>query len=323
MPDGSKLEERYSMDRPAKEKKRVMIIGGAGLLGRSIAQVLRDETEWEVVLATRSYLVDALGYERWDSNSRSEWKRIVFNNRWKPDVIVNTAALTNVDRCESDREEAWKTNVGLVEIITEMCRKIDARLIQISSDYVFDGEAGPYTENDRPCPINYYGKTKLAAENVCLRSGVDCTIVRTMWLYGIAGEGKMTFTDWVAESLKNGETISVVSDEIGNPTFVDDVSYGVLKIIERGVRGVVNIAGPERMSRLEWAKTICQVYGLDPGDHLREITTEQLERKAERPLNSGLVTTKVASLMEFKGMSVFNGTSTLRVTMERLNEFVQ
>jgi dTDP-4-dehydrorhamnose reductase len=105
-------------------------------------------------------------------------------DRWRPDVIINAAAATNVDGCETDRAEAWRDNVDLVETIVEVCRKIDARLVQVSTDYVFDGEAGPYVESDRPNPINYYGKTKLAAENVCLRSGIDVAIVRTMWLYG-------------------------------------------------------------------------------------------------------------------------------------------
>ena len=305
------------------EKKRVMILGGAGLLGRSMAQILRDETEWDVVLATRDYLVDSHGYERWDSTSRAEWKRIVLSKRWNPDVIVNTAAMTNVDTCETEREAAWRTNVGLVEIITEMCRKIDAQVIQISSDYVFDGSAGPYTELDRPNPINYYGKTKLAAENVCLRSGVDCTIVRTMWLYGVAGEGKTTFSDWVVGSLKDGQTINIVSDEVGNPTFVDDVSYSVLKIIERRLRGIVNVAGPERMSRLEWAQIICKVNGINPKDQLKAIESIELSRKALRPLESGLVTTKASSLIEFKGLNVTNGTSTLRIALERLNEIVE
>lgn len=308
------------MDMSRTEKKRVMIVGGAGLLGRSMAVLFRDETDWDIVIATRSHLVDVNGYERWDSDSRSEWKRVVLDNRWRPDVIVNAAAMTHVDRCEEERELAWKTNVGLVEIITEMCRKIDARLVQISSDYVFDGVDGPYTENDRPNPINYYGKTKLAAENVCLRSGVDCAIVRTMWLYGVAGQGKRTFVDWVVESLAKGETIRVVTDEIGNPTLVDDVSYTAVKLIERGVRGVINVAGPDRMSRMAWAEEICRIYGLTPEGRLQPTTASALGRVAERPLNSGLITTKAASLLEFKGMDVSNGTSTLRVMSERAHE---
>ena len=318
-------EDTDIFDRPEMhdrnaETRRVMIVGGGGLLGRSLAQVFRDETDWDVVLATRTHLVDMKGYERWDSDSRSEWKRIVLSERWKPNVIVNAAAMTNVDKCETERAEAWKANVGLVEIITEMCRKIDAWLVQISSDYIFDGHSGPYTELDRPAPINYYGKTKLAAENVCLRSGLESTIVRTMWLYGVAGEGKKTFSDWIVESLKNGESINVVSDELGNPTFVDDVSYGVLKLIERGVQGVVNVAGPERMSRMDWAEIVCKVYGIEPGKQLNAIHSGQLQRKAPRPIKSGLVTTKASSSLEFKGLSVVDGTSTVKITTERLIE---
>lgn len=297
-----------------------MIVGGGGLLGRTLAEVFRDETDWHITIATRNYLVDVEGYEQWDSESRQDWKRIVLNERWKPDIIVNAAALTNVDRCELERDLAWKTNVGLVEILTEMCRKVDARLVHISSDYVFDGTAGPYTENDRPNPVNYYGKTKLGAENICLHSGVDCAVVRTMWLYGIAGEGKKTFVDWVLESLGRGDTIGVVTDEIGNPTLADDVAYAVVKIIESGMRGIVNVAGPDRISRLEWARKICSVYGIEPGDRLREVRSDELDRPAKRPLESGLITTRASSLLDFKGLDVTNGLSLLKVATERLGE---
>lgn len=302
------------------EKKRVMIVGGAGLLGRTLAEMFRDETDWEIVIATRNYLVDMQGYEGWDSESRQDWKRIILNDRWKPDVIVNAAAMTNVDQCEVDRNAAWKTNVGLVEIITEMCRKVDARLVHFSSDNVFDGVSGPYTENDRPNPINYYGKTKLGAENVCLHSGVDCAVVRTMWLYGVGGEGKRNFVDWVVQSLERGEEIGVVSDEIGNPTLADDVAYATVKIVERGMKGIINIAGPERMSRLQWAERICRIYKLNPDGKLKNLKSADLDRIARRPLESGLITTKASSLLDFNGLSVDNGMSLLRVAAERMGE---
>lgn len=303
------------------EKKKIMVVGGGGLLGRTVAEMFRDETNWDIVIATRHYLVDVHGYEQWDSESRQEWKRIILDERWKPSVIVNAAAMTNVDQCEVDRNVAWKTNVGLVEILTEMCRKVDARLVHVSSDNVFDGVNGPYTETDRPNPVNYYGKTKLGAENVCLHSGVDCAVVRTMWLYGVGGEGKRTFVDWVVESLSRGDTISIVSDEIGNPTLADDVAYGIVKIIERGMRGIINIAGPERISRREWAERICDVYGISAEGQLRDMKSEDLHRAAKRPLASGLITTKASSLLDFKGLDVTNGMSLLRVVSERMGEF--
>lgn len=304
-----------------REKKRVMIVGGGGLLGRAVAEMFRDETNWNIVIATRHYLVDVQGYEQWDSESRQDWKRIILDERWKPDVIVNAAAMTNVDQCELDRNKAWKTNVGLVEILTEMCRKVDARLVHISSDNVFDGVNGPYTETDRPNPVNYYGKTKLGAENVCLHSGVDCVVVRTMWLYGVAGEGKKTFVDWVVESLNRGDTIGIVSDEIGNPTLVDDVAYAIVKIIERGMRGIINIAGPDRISRRDWAERICALYNIDPTGKLKDVVSDGLGRPAKRPLESGLITTKASSLLDFKGLDVNKGMSLLRIVSERMGEF--
>ncbi|MCE2504262.1 MAG: NAD(P)-dependent oxidoreductase [Chlorobi bacterium] len=303
--------------RRGEDSNSIMVVGGNGLLGSAMVSVISQETDWNVIVSTRTYLADKSGYERWDSGSRQEWKDKILTKRWKPDVIVNAAAMTNVDMCEVEREEAWKTNVDLVEIVAEMARKVNARLIQISTDYVFDGATGPYTETDRPRPVNYYGKTKLAAENACLSSGVDTTIIRTMWLYGTRVKEKRTFVDWVKESLSSDKEVSVVDDEIGNPTFTEDVAYATVKVIEKNIGGILNIAGPDRISRWDWAEKIRSEFELRGKGRMRKIGTKDLKRAATRPLNSGLVTTKAASLLEFKPMSVVKGLQMQRITEER------
>ena len=300
-----------------EEKQRVLVVGGNGLLGSSIVQVLSEETDWNVMIATRTALVDNEGHERWDSSSRKEWKDNIVTERWKPSVIINAAAMTNVDKCEVEREEAWKTNVDIVEIIAEMARKVDARIIQVSTDCVFDGEEGPYIEIDRPKPVNYYGKTKLAAENVCLSSGVDATIVRTMWLYSSRTKEKRTFVDWVKESLEKEQEINVVDDEYGNPTLTEDVAYAMVKIVEKELKGVINIAGSERISRWDWAEKIRTEFQLQKRGKMNRIQAKDLDRAAIRPLNSGLVTTKAVSTLEFNPISVIKGLQMQRITQER------
>ncbi len=299
------------------ESRKILIVGGMGLLGTSLVKVMTEETDWQLMIAGKKYLADSNGYERWNSNSRAEWKRIILEERWKPSVIINAAAMTQVDICEEEREKAWKNNVELVSVIAEMARKVDAKVIQISSDYVFDGTEGPYTETDKPHPINYYGKTKLAAENVCLSSGIDCTIIRTMWLYGQSVSERRTFVDWVAEQVRKGEQIGIAVDEVGNPTLTDDVAYGVLKIIERGISGIINIAGEERISRWEWANRICRIYGLRETSTLKPVKSAELNRAAARPLQSGFVITKSATQLEFKPVTVDKGLQLLRIQRER------
>ena len=288
------------------------------MLGSSIVKVVTEESEWDVVVASRKFIADAEGYQRWNANGRSDWKELIVQERWKPDVIINTAALTDVDKCEVEREEAWRSNVELVTLITEVARKIDARVIQISTDYVFDGKEGPYTETDRPQPINYYGKTKLAAENICLSSGVDYTIVRTMWLYGESMAGKRTFVDWITEGVRRGDSLKIAGDEIGNPTLIDDIGYAILKVIERNIGGIINICGDERISRWEWAKNICSVFNKGSDKHLVEMRSTDLGRKALRPLNSGLVMTKANTLLDFKPVSVMQGLELVRIQKERI-----
>ena len=301
------------------DKHKILVVGGNGLLGSTMVRILSEETDWNVVVGTRTYLADNTGHERWDSTSRKDWKEKILTERWKPSVIVNTAAMTNVDKCEIEREEAWKTNVDMVEIIAEMARKVDARLIQISTDYIFDGENGPYTETDRPKPINYYGKTKLAAENVCLSSGVDASIIRTMWLYGSRTTEKRTFVDWVKGALMKEEDIKVVDDEFGNPTLTEDVGYAMVKIVEKEMRGVINIAGPDRISRWEWADSIRREFELQKKGNMERIQAQDLNRAAPRPLNSGLVTTKASSILEFNPIGVQKGLQVQRITQERGN----
>ncbi len=294
-----------------------MIVGGGGLLGQKMLEVMRSETDWQLIIAAKNHLVDEEGYQQWDSLSRSDWKSIIMTERWKPDVIVNCAALTNVDACEINRKEAWQTNVHLVELIAEMCRKVDAKLVQISTDYVFEGTSGPYWENDRPNPINYYGKTKLAAENVCVSHGIQYAILRTMWLYGTAEGGRKTFVDWLVESLSAGNQVNIVNDEFGSPTLTDDVAFGTVKVIEKSFEGIINLAGSETVSRWEWAQTICKVYGINNTGSMKSIPSEQLERKAPRPLRSGLVPMKAQTVLGVKTLGVETGVSTYRTQLER------
>jgi dTDP-4-dehydrorhamnose reductase len=295
---------------------KVMVVGGMGMLGQKIVNVIRAETDWQVSSVVRAGIADSGGAVYFDTASRKEWKELVGQERWRPDVIINAAAMTDVDRCEIDRERAWMTNVRLVETLTELCRKIDSRLVQVSTDYVFNGLNGPYSETDTPQPINYYGKTKLAAENVCTRSGVECSIIRTMWLYGDAEGGKRTFVDWAIDKLSQYQLIHVVTDEIGTPTLTDDVAYGIVRAIESSFAGIMNVAGDERMSRYDFAKLVASVYGWNK-DLVRTTTTDQLDRPAARPLNSGLITLKAQTTLGLKLSRAEEGLRTYRVQRDR------
>jgi len=227
-----------------------------------------------------------------------------------PQVIVNTAAFTNVDDCETDRSMAWQVNVTLVETLARLARVTDAHLVHFSTDYVFDGAKGPYTEVDIPSPINYYGKTKLAGENACLSSGADATVVRTNVVYG-PGTSRIDFVHWVLMNIESKTEMRIVTDQISNPTYVDDLAEAVTRIIMRKRTGLYHVGGSDYVSRFDFAKRIADFFKLD-SSMMTPITTAELHQPARRPLRGGLVSIKAESDLRMKVRGIDSGLVSLR-----------
>jgi dTDP-4-dehydrorhamnose reductase len=301
---------------------RVLVVGSNGLLGQKVAELLIRGTNYEITLGSiepnpvRS-LVSA-EYVQVDITSRKEIRDLV--SSCSPDVIINCAAMTNVDACETERELAWKINVGGVEHLAEAARKNAIHLVHVSSDYVFDGKSGPYAEDDRPEPISYYGKSKLASENVLRTSDIPYFIARTMVLYGYAPGVKANFALWLIESLRNKQPVRVVSDQLGNPTLVDDLAFGLVQAMEAGRTGIYHLAGREIMSRYAFAVETAKVFGLD-SSLIQPIETAQLRQPAPRPLKSGLITLKAEVELGFKPSTVEQGLKTLKGQLQRAEEW--
>ncbi len=185
-----------------------------------------------------------------------------------------------------------------VEYLAEMCRVLDAHLIHISSDYIFDGTKGPYGENAKPNPIGYYGRTKLASENALKISGALNTILRTNVLYG-AADSRPDFVRWVVNSIRNGSKIRIVTDQINNPTFIDDLVQSISKIIEFGKPGIYNIGGKEFLSRFDFTQRIADFFNLDK-QLITPIKTPELNQPAPRPLKSGLIILKAETELSYR-----------------------
>ncbi|HVZ40202.1 MAG TPA: SDR family oxidoreductase [Candidatus Kapabacteria bacterium] len=300
-----------------KQSVRLMLVGADGGLGSVVRDIVGNETDWALIQVGRRTVHREGVEEEFDSASRAAWRSLFDSPDWRPTVVVNAAAMTNVDACETARPEAWRSNVTLVENIAAECKRHACKLIQISSDYIFDGAAGPYGEHATPNPINYYGKTKLAAENACIGAEINHAIIRTMWLYGEGRRGKPSFVSWLVDTLSARKTASVVTDEIGNPTLYDDVAYGIIKIIERDYSGTLNIAGPDLVSRWEFAQTVARIYNLDAG-LLNPVQSGDLKRAARRPLRSGLISFHVQTLLGLRLTSLADGLGTCRVIELRM-----
>lgn len=293
--------------------KRLLVCGSNGLVGQRLALLFGHTTDFEVLHTShhRNFHLDRelFDYTQLDITARSDVKSLVLS--YRPDIIINTAAVSSVDDCEHQRETAWRVNVNGVEHLTDAARLIGAKLIQLSTDYVFDGKYGPYAETDRVNPINYYGKTKLAGENVILAGGIPYAILRVILLFGTGVNLKKNFATWVVDSLRRGESIRCAGDQVSNPTYVGSVANAVLKVIERDGRGLFHICDSDRLSRYDFALRIAHAFDLNPA-LIRKIQSAELNQAALRPLSTGFIVAKACSEIGFEPLSIGNGLDALR-----------
>lgn len=292
-------------------KKRILIFGANGMLGQRVTELYRRQPDVELLLSSSepASIFPDLPFTQCDITKRDDVKKLIYD--FVPDAIINASAYTNVDKCETERELAWKVNVKGVEYICEAARVLDTHLIHISTDYIFDGSNGPYSEVDRPSPISYYGRTKLASENAVKISGVIYTIIRTNVLYGVIASGRLDFVRWVVNSIRKGEHIRIVTDQINNPTFLDDLAKAITDIIFYKKYGIYNIGGRELLSRYDFTMRIIDFFGLDPS-FVTAIVTEELKQPAKRPLKSGLIILKAESEFNFKPVSIAESLAIMR-----------
>ena len=202
-----------------------------------------------------------------------------------PSVVVHTAAETNVDRCETERGLAQRINVDGTANIAAACAKVRARLILMSTDYVFDGKKGNYAETDEPNPISFYGLTKLEAERIVAASS-NSLIVRTSVLYGWHPT-KPNFATWILKGLPERQTLKVVNDHINSPTFAGNLAEAIRKAIGRNSEGVMHVAGNEGISRFDFAQRIARQFDLDER-LLVPVKISDLSWIARRPRDSSL-----------------------------------
>ncbi|HSQ76529.1 MAG TPA: dTDP-4-dehydrorhamnose reductase [Bacteroidota bacterium] len=298
--------------------ERILVVGSNGLLGQKVAEQLVRGSNYHITLASVEEApvrdIPSAPYLTLDITNRKQVREAV--GAVNPQVIINCAAMTNVDACETERETAWKINVGGVEHLIDAARKTGVMIVHVSSDYVFDGKTGPYGEDDKPEPLSYYGKTKLASENALRTSGLPYFVARTMVLYGFAEGVKANFALWLIKTLREGQTVRVVDDQIGNPTLVDDLAFGLIRGMELGKTGLYHLAGRDIQSRYEFALTLARVFHLD-AKLIHPIKTAQLKQPAARPLKSGLLTLKAEVELGFKPLETEQGLTILKTQLSR------
>ncbi len=270
---------------------KILITGANGMLGEKCVRLLAPCHE---ILATdlhENLIYDEpVDYSKLDISDSKLVDALV--STFHPDAIINCAAYTNVDGAETNRDLAWQVNAIGPLNLASAAKSRDLSVIHISTDYIFDGINGPYTEDAPIKPINYYGETKLAGEQFVLNSGVPSTVFRTNIVFGKSCNQEASFVYWVVRKLSNREPINVVNDQFGNPTWADGLAEVIAQALNQRIMGVFNYAGADYINRLEFALQIAAIFGLDP-TLIRAVSTSSLGQKAARPFRAGLICDKI------------------------------
>ncbi len=292
--------------------RKILIIGANGFLGshllyfrnkmelldQNISLIASDLERDNIPLSVPFYHINI-------TNSEQTYKKIT---TLSPDIIILTAAMTNVDQCETDKILASKINVKGPHNVIKACKKVNSKLVFISTDFIFDGmrkKGESYIETDLPNPLSHYGKTKYEAELAIYRAGINYLICRTAILYGW-NVNKFNFVSWILNILKENKRISIVNNEINSPTFVLNLAQIIFKLIEKNAQGIYHTAGDFAMTRYEIALKCAEIFNYNknlilPIDHF--------ERRAVRPKNVGLDVSKLKKILgsELKILSLHDG----------------
>jgi dTDP-4-dehydrorhamnose reductase len=294
--------------------KKILITGSNGLLGQKLVELISNNSTFELIATSRgenrlknkeNYI-----YQSLDICIKEEIDAVIAN--YKPDYVIHTAAMTNVDQCETEQELCLKINVEAVKNIAEACKKNDSFLIHLSTDFIFDGTKGPYIEDDLPNPLSFYGQSKLDAENLVKNSGCKWAIVRTVIVYGIAQDmSRSNIVLWVKNSLEQGKTINVVNDQWRTPTLAEDLAIGCLLIVEKNAEGVFNISGEEMLTPLDMAIKTADFFGLDK-KLIQQTDGSKFVQPAKRPPKTGFVIEKAKNTLGYKPHSFTEGLAVLK-----------
>jgi dTDP-4-dehydrorhamnose reductase len=274
--------------------KKILLTGSNGLLGQKVIDLLRYHTEYELIASSKGenrypkeggYI-----YENLDITNPLEVERIVA--KYEPYAVINTAAMTNVDQCESDKENCDLLNIKAVEYLIQASAKHKVYMVHLSTDFIFDGESGPYKEDDDAKPLSYYGQSKYEAEKLLSNSGIEYSILRTIIVYGVAAKmSRSNIVLWAKSALEKGDTVKVVNDQYRMPTLAEDLAKACILAIDKRVKGVYHISGKDYMSVIEMVRRIAKFYGLDESI-IVETDSTTLNQAAKRPPRTGFILDK-------------------------------
>lgn len=287
--------------------KKILIIGVSGLTGYQLANLTKNS--YDVYGTYNKRNIDINDCEIFHLNKNDKDKINSIFNEIKPEIVIDCAALHNVDYCENNRDKTLEVNLEAPKYIASQCKQINSRFVYISTDYVFDGSLNrPYTERDKPNPLNFYGTSKWKTEQEIMKIGGSYAIARTSLIFGwnpyeISGEksssGKsQNFVIWALNKLRNKEPLKIVTDQYSTPTFANNLAEMLISLAEMDVNGIYHTAGKTCLNRYDFTIEIAEVFGIDK-KLIAPVTSDEFNQIAERPLKPCLDVSKMEK--EFDG----------------------
>ena len=290
---------------------KILLTGANGLLGQKLVALLRQQPAVEIVATGRgtnrlSELYPDLRFVALDVTDGPQVHQVLSQER--PTHVIHTAAMTNVDECELNHAPCWQQNVTAVEHLAAACAALDIHLTHLSTDFIFDGSAGPLAEDAAPAPISHYGESKLAAERVVQSTaGLRWAIARTVLVYGVLhGGGRTNIVLWVRDSLRAGKTIKVVDDQWRTPTLAEDLAQGCWLLARHSAQGIYNVSGDELLTPYAMALRVADYFGLDKS-LIEKADASTFSQPARRPARTGFVIDKARQELGYRPHSFEEG----------------
>ncbi|WP_193756613.1 SDR family oxidoreductase [Clostridium coskatii] len=291
--------------------KRVLIVGASGFLGKELYKAFKLNTYYETY---GTYFKNEMNSFEYLSMMQLDSIKSTFD-KVRPNIVIITSSLTNVEYCEANKDEAYEINVIGIKNIVGFCKKYNCRVVYISTEYVFDGKNGPYDEEDAEFPINYYGKTKLEAEKIIKSEIKDYLIARTTVIYGWDLNSK-NFIMQLINNLSKNKSMKIPNDQISSPTYCNDLSMIIEKSCDKDIKGVINVVGNDVIDRYRFAVRAAEILELNKS-LLIPVKTISLGQIASRPLNAGLKVDKLISLLKIKPLGIDEGLKNVKLNHDK------
>jgi len=301
--------------------KTILTTGSNGLLGQKLTEKILAEDRVKLVAtskgANRYPVKGGYGYAEMDILNADQVREVI--ERYSPDAIVHTAAMTNVDICEANKMLCRQLNVDAVQMLISICEEKNIQLIHLSTDFVFDGADGPYKEEDAVNPVSYYGESKVLAESLLKNSKANWAILRTILVYGITSDmSRSNIVLWAKAALENASPINVVNDQWRMPTLAEDLAEACLLAVEKNAKGIYHVSGKDYMSIADLVRKVADYWDLDQS-FINEISSASLNQTAKRPVRTGFVLDKTIKDLDYCPHSFEEGLMILDQQMKKDN----